>query len=405
MDMIDLRRAKNRFRFVVWILLIPLFLAGCASSSRVEPGGNKYDKLLQEYIGKSGAVGGVLYILKNGDSNKPEILAKTAAGFANLNTKRAARPTDLFRYASTSKTYIAMLTVKAHTESKIHLDDPLTAYFPNRTTRYLPEEILTLLPNAKNATWRTILNHTCSIYDYRDVEFTRQLLANPFIPRVNEVEQLEMGLTRGLESGKSSVECDSFYSNSNYVVVGLMLDRLYGEHHSLELQRVLESMKLYNTYYEKHYQLDHHPDLEHLSHSYVDLPGRDELMDVTWADDGYGFANGGLIGTPADLARFYSIVFSDQVAHPMKSLQEKQKFLEEMTSHNETGLSLGSVVSDGYFSHGGTIGGHSSIALYSRELRTAIVFYNNDATRHGSMRYDITNEVKLSLEEGHRSAK
>jgi len=378
-------------------IVVSLFLPSAASISGVTKS-NSFHQLLEKYIEDSGAISGVLYILKDGEFATADILADAAFGYANLKTQRTASSTDLFRYASISKTYIAMLAAKAHLEGKITLDDILESELPRRAISYLPQEIVNLIPNSDKTTWRTLLNHSCSIYDYRDGEFTKQLLLNPFVPMVDEIGQLKRGLSRGIANGEASVECELFYSNSNYVVLGLMLDRLYGDHHSVELRTVLAKMGLNQTYYEKHYSLDHHPDLELLNHSYVALPERDALLDATWADDGYGFANGGLIGTPENLARFYSIVFSDRVAHPMSSLEEKRDFLQIMTRPNRAGLALGNMVSDGYYSHGGTIGGHSTIALYSPKHRTAIVFYTNDATRHGSLRYEITNEIKRMLE-------
>lgn len=388
----------KQLRNQAWLFLAICLAMGCTMTSAIAAEKNKYGDLFISHIEKSGAIGGTLYILKNGDTDQPEVISAAAAGLANLKTNRAAQPTDLIRYASITKTYIAMLVTKAHVEGKIQLDAPLTANFPDSNKAYLPEKTLKLIPNADKATWRTLLNHGCSIYDYRDQEFTAQLIANPFTP-MREIEVLESGLKRGLENGLSVDECKLFYSNSNYVVMGILLDRLYGKHHSNELYRLLKEMQLTNTYYEKHYQIEHYPDLEHLSHSYVMLPGQSEILDATWADDGYGFANGGLIGTPADLARFYSLLFSDRIAAPMASLDEKQQFLKEMTTPNEAGLALGNIVRDGYNLHGGSIGGTSSIALYSSELRTTIVFYINDGSRFPSMRFDFTDMIKSKLSE------
>lgn len=355
------------------------------------------EQVLEDQAGAQDFIGASLVVIKDADIESPwgwgRVLASTAVGQADIEHDVALSPEHSFRYASISKTYIAMMMVRAHVQGRLRLDDPITATFPGSALPYVPAEIVALVPHAAQVTLGSLLDHSCSLYDYRDLAFILDLLDNPY-DHLDEEQELLDGLARGLASDQAPTECQVFYSNSNYGVAGMILDRLHGDH-SAELHDILTTrMELSNTYYEKHFTWQWSFDYSELAHSYLLLPGEDEVRDVTWVDEGHGFASGGLIGTPADAARFFSIVFSDRNPAPMDSLEEKAAFLDIFTTPNDWGVAPGNFVDDGYHVHGGSLGGHQSIAMYSPQYHVAIVVYTNDGSRFPDLPGQVADAVK-----------
>ena len=363
--------------------------------------GKRISRVFSEEMAKSKAIGGILLVMRDGDTEKPKIISSNAYGLSDLKHKRKMGNGQLFRYASVSKTFIAMLAVKLHVEGALDLDGKITDNIPGTQTPYIDKAVSDLIPHAGQASLRSLLDHSCSIYDYRDDAFTQGLLANPFI-YLDEKETLLQGLRRGKEAGTAPTACKGFYSNSNYVVAGLILDRILGRHHSADLLKTLrDEMKLADIYYEKHYTWDSNPDLSDIVHAYIpDLKGGGQLVDLTWADDGAGFANGGLIGSAKSLAIFFSKIFSEREKAPMASIDKKKEFLKIFTATGSGGANPGNVYFKGYYFHAGFLGGYSSLAKYSPENNTVVIFMTNDGYRNEGLRFSVAGKVTELLDKG-----
>lgn len=361
--------------------------------------GERISRAFRAEMARSKAVGGLLLVLRDGDTEKPRIISSNAYGLSDIKHKRKMGVGQLFRYASVSKTFIAMLAVKLHVDGVLDLDAKITDNIPGTQTPYLDRAVTDLIPHAGQASLRSLLDHSCSIYDYRDDAFTQGLLANPFLP-LDENETLLQGLRRGKEAGTAPAACKGFYSNSNYAVAGLILDRILGRHHSADLLKTLrEELKLADIYYEKHYTWDSNPDLVDMVHAYIpDLKGGAQLVDLAWADDGAGFANGGLVGPARSLALFFSKIFSEREKAPMASIDKKKEFLKIFTAAGSGGANPGNVFSKGYYFHAGFLGGYSLLAKYSPENSTVIIFMTNDGYRNEGLRFAVVDKVTQLLD-------
>jgi hypothetical protein len=101
----------------------------------------------------------------------------------------------------------------------------------------------------------------------------------------------------------------------------------------------------------------------------------DGRIDVNSLDDGYGFANGGLIASIEDTGRFYQAIFDTQVAYPMKTIAQKREFVRTFVNDvivNKTSNG------DRYVLHSGTIGGFTGQVEVALGLGVTFVIITND---------------------------
>jgi D-alanyl-D-alanine carboxypeptidase len=139
---------------------------------------------------------------------------------------------------SVGKTYFAAVAMQLVSEGKLNLDDPIA--------RWLGEEPwFERLPNGRAVTVRMLMNHTSGIVRYEmKPEFTRDLTAAPDkVWTAEERIAYVLGETPPFEAGKGWT-----YSDTNYILLGMILERVTGRTLYDEVRRrVLEPLGLRNT--------------------------------------------------------------------------------------------------------------------------------------------------------------
>lgn len=162
-----------------------------------------------------------------------------ATGFSNLETKTPMKPTDLMLAGSVGKTYAAAVALQLVKEGKISLDDKIEKYLGQ-------ERWFARLPNAKDITVRHLMNHTSGLvrYEFKE-QFTRDLTANP--DKIWKPEELVAYLfdeKAAFEAGKGWD-----YSDTNYIVLGMIIERVTGKKYYDEAKRrVLRPLKFERTF-------------------------------------------------------------------------------------------------------------------------------------------------------------
>ena len=173
--------------------------AGCATA-----GGrlSDIDALFAEYTGP--AVPGASVVVIHDD----RVVLRRAYGMADLERHVAATPQTDYRLASVSKQFTAMAVIQLARLGKVRYDQSV-------------REILPELPAAaQGVTVRHLLNHTSGLPDYEDL-----------IPdsQTNQVSDRDV---LALLSRKDTLYFPAGsayrYSNSGYVLLGLIVERLSG---------------------------------------------------------------------------------------------------------------------------------------------------------------------------------
>ena len=175
-------------------------LVGCASGAgRSFPA---IDALLAEYTGP--AVPGASVIVIQGG----RVILRRAYGMADLQRHVAATPEADYRLASVSKQFTAMAIMLLARDGRVRYDQPV-------------RELLPELPlAAQGVTLRHLLNHTSGLPDYEDL-----------IPDSQTVQVSDRDVL-ALLARKDTLYFPPGsayrYSNSGYVLLGLIVERVSG---------------------------------------------------------------------------------------------------------------------------------------------------------------------------------
>ncbi|HEU4871719.1 MAG TPA: serine hydrolase domain-containing protein [Pyrinomonadaceae bacterium] len=161
-----------------------------------------------------------------------------AVGFSDRETRTAMKPTDRLLAGSVGKTFAAATALQLIKEGKIGLDDKIEKYLGH-------EQWFARLPNAKAITVRQLMNHTSGLvrYEFKE-QFTKDLTANP------EKEWKPAELVAYLLDEKPPFEAGKGwdYSDTNYIVLGIIIEKVTGKKFYDEAnRRLLKPLKLTDT--------------------------------------------------------------------------------------------------------------------------------------------------------------
>lgn len=153
------------------------------------------------------------------------------AGVGDLATGAAVPRNGQVRIGSNTKAFTAVVVLQLVGEGKIGLDDPVDTHLPGLVRG---EGI-----DGRNIRVRHLLQHTSGLPDYLDDD----LLPRPYEPR--ELLGFALRHKAAFEPGKKWA-----YSNTNYVLAGLIVEKVTGHPLAEELERrVIRRAGLRHTYF------------------------------------------------------------------------------------------------------------------------------------------------------------
>ncbi|GAA2029813.1 hypothetical protein GCM10009819_11850 [Agromyces tropicus] len=288
-------------------------------------------------------------------------------------------PETRFRIASLTKTFVATAVLQLVDEGRLELDAPLSRYLPGT-------------PIGGDAAIRTLLGHRSGIPDYTEspdyVALTRGDRARWITPA--EILALAAGMA-------SRPPGNYAYSNTNYVLLGLLVEGIDGTDLATALaNRIIDPLGLAST---RLAAPDDPPDPA-LAGAWTS-PGAgslglrgdpaepyDSIASVAWAA-------GGMISTPEDLATFLDALVSGELVSPGA--------FAEMLPDPDAGVGLGLFVADlGGWGHAGgqetsvvgntgwIDGYRSTMAIDPVSGDTVVVLANSDGLDPAAMVYWVT---------------
>lgn len=231
-----------------------------------------------------------------------------ARGVRNKATGQALAADDYFRIGSASKTFTGMAALKAVDESRLKLEATLD--------RLLPADVLSSYPRNR-ITVRMLLNHTSGINSY--TSFIEQWFM-PYIANRTRVwsdaELVQMVNAKFADPQLGQVASPGavwFYSNTNTVLLGMILERVYNQPlRQIIAQQFLAPLGLAKTIYPAPGEsVMPEPYARGYMNwaNYVDepsLPSTD--LDVSVYDPSGVGAAGAMVSTTGDLARWIEAV-------------------------------------------------------------------------------------------------
>ncbi|HSP29522.1 MAG TPA: serine hydrolase domain-containing protein [Ilumatobacteraceae bacterium] len=295
--------------------------------------------------------GGVSVALAGHD----EELTVAAAGSAGP-AGGTVEPGSAFRVASLSKTFVAVMLLQLVADGTIGLDD-------------LVVDHATELTIADGVTIRELLAHRSGLPEYTDGELAPAVLADParaWAPA--DVLELVADQQRDF-----APDTEFAYSNTNYIVAGLLLEAVTGQTLAENLQaRIVEPLGLSQTFFAPD---DTRSPIGGFSDS---LPGGDTSGASYRAIETTAGAAGSLVSTASDLA-----IFIRALAHG--ELLDERTYAEMTKGLPDTGQTLGVFAADPPtptgISNTGTVPGFIAYMQYDPVTEDLFVFLLNDDTR------------------------
>ncbi|MBP2401379.1 serine hydrolase domain-containing protein [Streptomyces syringium] len=222
-----------------------------------------------------------------------------SAGVADLRTHRPRLPQDRFRIGSLTKAFVSVVLLQQEAEGRLDLDDTVE--------HWLPGVVRGNGHDGRRITVRQLLNHSSGIFNHtEDPELRDQLTKTFFRHRFDtrtprQLTDIAMSHRPYFEPGKGW-----HYSNTNYVLAGMIVEKAAGRPYADEIvRRLIRPLGLRGT------------SLPGTSSGMPGPHGRaygkltfgpkptDPVHDVTELNPSWGGAAGEMISTPGDLNRFY----------------------------------------------------------------------------------------------------
>src|SRR5215204_240384 len=278
---ISRRRFLKQTAFATAVASVPYLAGRSAAFGKGKANGADaaLDRALKDLVAMEGGPPGVIAVIQRGQHREVHTF-----GVANVRTGRPMRIHDRMRIASAAKAFSGAVALSLVSEGELSLNDTIG-------------ELLPELPEAwSEVTLRQLLNHTSGIPDFSlALEFQEALLAS--LTKAPPPEEL-LSFVRD-EDLLFDPGSEYHYSNSDNIVVGLMVEAATGKSYEDQLrERVYKPLGLSKT------TLPRGPNLRKpFIHGYdlSENPPEDvsELVAAGWS-----WASGGIVSTPADLNDF-----------------------------------------------------------------------------------------------------
>jgi len=341
-------------------ICLELFAGGCRATFTPLPSKETrtYQSLL-EWSHENGMPGSILLV------QTPQTNFLGAVGWADVKRKIPMRSDHGFRIGSITKMFMGLTVVQLERTGLLKTDSVIT--------NYLPKSITDHIANSARITVRQLLQHRSGIYEFMD---NRWVLRYALLDRRGNwppLRHLKYAYDKPAEfpAGKRYE-----YSNSNFILLGLIIDQVTGHSHSIEIRkRFLDPLQLTNTYYELN-----EPARGERAHGYERLP--------VFSLDTYGWTpitggSMGLVSTVSDLA-----VFVRDVGNRMRPNGNPAPYgddwgvMWQRADHSTTHLSVASTILDHnessvFFGHAGAVPGYLSFAWRDPKNDITIVWFGS----------------------------
>ena len=337
-------------------------VAAAPTTERAAPGSEAVQRRLDALVAQSGFPG-VLASVRGPDGR----VRTYTAGTGDLRTGAPVPADGRVRIASVTKTFTATVVLQLVAEGAVRLDDPVE--------RHLPGVVRGPGGDGRTITVRQLLQHTSGLPDYDSIVIdaggSLRSVAHTYL-EPHQLVDAALAERRRFPPGARWE-----YSNTNYVLLGLLVQQVTGRPFGEEVhRRVVAPLGLRDTYWP-------HEGEQRLRGSHprgylADGPGG-AWRDITRMDPSLGWAAGQLVSTPADVGRFNAALLDGRLLPPAQLATMRRtvaapgfdagpgwRYGLGLASHR---LSCGPVA----WGHGGDIQGFTTRNLTTDDGRWAVV--------------------------------
>ncbi|MBD0405318.1 serine hydrolase [Flammeovirga sp. EKP202] len=337
-------------KVTIFLLSFILYQSVFAQNDKIE----KIDSVLSVSY-EQGIFNGSVLVSMNGKD-----IYKKGFGYANFEYKIPNTVNTKFEIGSCTKQFTSMLILMLMEKGKIDLDEKITAYLPE-----YPSE------TGNKISIHNLLSHTSGIPDYIGLPELECLLYKENAP--DEFIKVFWNLKLDFEPNTKFQ-----YSNSNYFILGVIIERITGKSYSQMLQEyIFTPLEMYNSG-----TIDITEILEDKAYGYIHI--NDTLTVAPRWNTTAAYAAGTIYSTIEDLLKW-------QLALQSNKLISQESF-DKMLTPNLVPYGYGFAVLDQtkkygrtftLYGHEGEIPGFRSLIHNVKEDNSTIILLdNNQNTSH-----------------------
>jgi D-alanyl-D-alanine carboxypeptidase len=289
----------------------------------------------------------------------------SASGSIDLKKKESLTEKHILRIGSVTKNFTAAIILKLYEQGEISLDDIINKWFPE-------------YPNSDLITIRQLLNHSSGIYNYTE----NLWLGIQSVLWRNKKWNLDTLLksTRNKEFYFSPGK-EHHYSNTNYLILGLIIEKITGNPLSMVYREyIFEPKKLNNTFFIPYEET---PEKLITGYDYDVIPlGTHKITPDETSFATLGFSAGAIVSTANDLRIWIDSLFKSGFLKE-ETLNEMMKYLEaeDPDVRRQIGYGLGlrvlNIGGNIFFGHTGTIPGFGAAVFYCPEKDCSAAIIGN----------------------------
>ncbi|MEO3978457.1 serine hydrolase domain-containing protein [Streptomyces sp. CAU 1734] len=311
---------------------------------------------------------------------------KGTSGVGDRRTGKPRGTNDKFRIASITKTFVATVMLQLEAEGRLGLGDTVE--------KHLPGLVRGNGHDGRKITVRQLLEHTSGVYDFlNDTEYrNKYMAAGGFLKHRYDYRSPQVAVATamkhppGFEPGT-----DYAYSNTNYVLAALIMEKVTGSTYEREVrERVIEPLGLRATTAPGNRSRMELPSSRAYSKLSFD-PAATRIHDVTHQNASQSWAEGDMISDSRDLNRFYRALLGGKLL-PAAQLK-KMKTISPASDDAGSGYGLGlerNVLTCGktkktIFGHGGGWIGSTSYSATSEDGSRSFTFNLNGDWSDGGL--------------------
>lgn len=219
-----------------------------------------------------------------------------AAGVGNLADRSPLSPQSRFRVGSITKTFVASVALQLVEEGRLVLDAPVSTLLPG------------LLADGDTITVRHLLGQRSGLADYLEDPAIWQGIQANRVFRPAELVAAATALAPKFPPGSNWG-----YSNTNYIVAGLVIERVAASSLEAELQRrIFGPLGLGHTAFPT---TSADIDGAHANGYLLPSPTAPPV-DVTYVNPSHAWAAGAVVSSADDVSRFYRALLEGRVLSP-----------------------------------------------------------------------------------------
>jgi len=330
----------------------------------------RVDSVARQVLAATGVPSATVAVVRHG-----RLAYAQAYGDARLDPAVPALPTMRYSIGSISKQFAASCILLLQQQHKVSLDDPVSKYLPGLT-------------RARDVTVRELLSHTSGYQDFWPQDYVPDLMQRPTTPQAI----LDRWAKQPLDFDPGT---RWQYSNTNYVIAGLIVEKASGEPFFTFLRtHILEPLGMASALNSDVTPLTASDPVGYMRY------GLGPLRPAPAEGAGWMYAAGELAMTASDLATWDISIIDRSLlsAASYRDLETEVQLKSGVGTGYGLGVDVGMSHDHRYLEHSGEVSGFTaSNAVFPDDSAAVVVLTNQDAsTAAGAITQGVSQLLFLS---------